>query len=288
MVTIATLSLSGDAGCHVILASLHGKLIELLGPHELVFCQILKDSKSIPDQIDVALVEGSVRTEYDHARLEQARATAGALITIGSCAAFGGIQSLCNLLDREELMKETYGTTTTKAGQPHQHLPEVLPKNLPVHEIVKVDYAIPGCPPEPDEVTSILGALLKGQTPHLSQKNVCDECKKKRKEKLEAKLKRITEKPSDPERCLLELGFVCMGPATRAGCDAKCPAASMPCEGCRGPAHEKYDQGIAMLDALTSAGRESLSTYSLATMSAMYHRYSFATSALGKLLERKK
>jgi F420-non-reducing hydrogenase small subunit len=185
-------------------------------------------------------------------------------------------------------MKETYGITTTKKSQAHEHLPGVLPTNLPVHEIVKVDYAIPGCPPERDEVASVLGALLKGRTPQLSQKNVCDECEKKRKGKLEMKLKRITEKPADPERCLLEQGFVCMGPATRAGCHAKCLAARMPCEGCRGPADEKYDQGVAMLDALTSAGRESLSAYPLTTMSAMYHRYSFATSGLGKLLERKK
>jgi len=287
MATIATLGLTGDAGCHVILASLHEKLIELLGPNELVFCQILKDSKAIPDHVHVVLVEGSVRTESDRARLEEARGKAEALITMGSCAVFGGIQSLCNLLDTEELMKETYQTTTTKNGQHRDHLPKVLPKNLPVHEIVKVDYAIPGCPPEPDEVASVLGALLKGQTPRLSQKNICDECEKKREGKLEAKLKRISERPSDPERCFLEQGFLCMGPATRAGCHAKCLAARMPCEGCRGPADEKYDQGLAMLDALTSAGRESLSAYPLTTMSAMYHRFSFATSVLGKMLERK-
>lgn len=287
MTTIATLSLSGDTGCHIILASLHEKLIELLVSHELVFCQILKDSRTIPNPVDLTLVEGSVRTEDDRERLREARDRAKTLVSIGSCACFGGIQSLCNLLDRQELMRDTYGAMTKETSLPQRGLPEVLPKNLPVHEIVKVDFGIPGCPPEPDELASSLEAILRGETPRLSQKNVCDECKKERKEKLEAKIRRLTERPADPERCLLELGYVCMGPATRAGCHAKCLTVNVPCEGCRGPADQKYDQGVAMLDALTSAGRDTISVYSLATMSAMYHRYSFATSILARLFERK-
>lgn len=287
MTTIATLSLSGDAGCHVILASLHEKLIKLLEPHELVFCQILKDSRTIPDPVDLTLVEGSVRTEYDRERLREARARTKTFVAIGSCACFGGIQSLCNVLDRQELMRETYGAMAPETSLPRGDLPEVLPKNLPVHEVVNVDFSIPGCPPESDEVASCLQAILSGGTPQLSLKNVCDECKKERKGKLEAKIRRLTERPTDLDRCLLELGYVCMGPATRAGCQAKCLAANVPCEGCRGPADQKYDQGVAMLDALTSAGRDAISVYSLATMSAMYHRYSFATSILAKLFERK-
>jgi len=287
MTVMATLSLSGDAGCHVILASLHDKLLELLEPHELAFCQILKDSKDIPDHVDLILVEGSVRTENDRERLREAGARAKILVAIGSCACFGGIQSLCNFVDSQELVKETYGAAVAEVKSLGGSLPEVLPKNVPVHEIVEVDFQIPGCPPEPDEVVSCLGAILRGETPQLSQKNVCDECKRKRGGDFEAKIKRLTEKPSDPERCLLELGYICMGPATRAGCHAKCVAANVPCDGCRGPADLKYDQGVAMLDALIAADRETVSTYSVATMSAMYHRYSFATSVLAKLLERK-
>lgn len=287
MTTIATLSLSGDAGCHVILASLHEKLIELLKSHELAFCQILRDSRTIPDPVDVTLVEGSVRTEHDWERLKETRARTKILVAIGSCACFGGIQSLCNLVGRNELMKDIYGATIAETKSSGRSLPEVLPKNMPVHEVVEVNFQIPGCPPEPDEVASCLGEILRGETPHLSQKNVCDECKKEREGNLEATIKRLTERPTDLQRCLLELGYVCMGPATRAGCHAKCLAANVPCEGCRGPADQRYDQGVAMLDALTAADRETISTYSVATMSAMYHRYSFATSVLAKLFERK-
>lgn len=286
MTTIATLSLSGDAGCHVILASLHENLIELLGSHELVFCQILKDSRTIPNSVDATLVEGSVRTEQDRERLKDTRDRAKTLIAIGSCACFGGIQSLCNLRDRQELMRDVYGAMAAESSLRQGNLPELLSKNLSVCEVVQVDFGIPGCPPEPDEVASSLQAILSGGMPQLSQKNVCDECKRERKGKLEAKTRRLTERPANLERCLLELGYICMGPATRAGCHAKCPAANVPCDGCRGPADQKYDQGVAMLDALTSAGRDAMSVYSLATMSAMYHRYSFATSLLAKLFEK--
>ena len=37
----------------------------------------------------------------------------------------------------------------------------------PIHEVVKVDYFIPGCPPSGDAIWKVLTALLAGREPEL-------------------------------------------------------------------------------------------------------------------------
>lgn len=290
MKKIATLSLASDAGCHVMLVSLHGKLLRLLEGLKLAFSPILVDAKRIPEDVDVVLVEGSVRTTHDKDALRDARAKSKILIALGSCACFGGVQSVCNLLDKNDLLRYVYeGTESTVEGLiPREEVPEPLPYVAPVSDVVPVDFKIPGCPPEPEEVFQYLKAILEGKKPELPRKNVCDECDKKRIGILIHPLKRLHERPEDPERCLLEQGYLCMGPVTRAGCKAKCPKFNVPCDGCRGPPEETYDQGVSMIDALLTLAPRRIDGYHLKIHSAAFHRYAFSSSPIMKLIKMKK
>jgi len=83
-------------------------------------------------------------------------------------------------------------------------------------------------------------------------KSVCDECERKKEEKKISKIYRVYEIIPEPNKCLLEQGIICMGPATRAGCEAQCINANMPCTGCGGPCPNEIEQGAAMISALSS------------------------------------
>jgi F420-non-reducing hydrogenase small subunit len=84
------------------------------------------------------------------------------------------------------------------------------------------------------------------------EKSVCDECPRKKKDKKISKIYRVYEIVPEPEKCLLEQGIICMGPATRGGCEAQCINANMPCTGCGGPCPNEVEQGAAMISALSS------------------------------------
>jgi F420-non-reducing hydrogenase small subunit len=287
MKSIATLSLASDAGCHVAIVSLHKELLRLFKDLKLVFSPILVDAKNVPEDIDVVLVEGSVRTIHDEDVLREARAKSKTLIALGSCACFSGVQSICNLLNKNDLLRYVYEETesTIEGLIPREGVPEPLPYVMAISEVVPVDFKIPGCPPEPEEVFQFLKAILEGKKPELPRKSVCNECDKKKTGNLVHSLKRLHERPEDPERCLLEQGYLCMGPATRAGCKAKCLKFNVPCDGCRGPPEETYDQGISMLDALLTLAPERLNGYNLKTHSAIFHRYTFSSSPIMRLVK---
>jgi F420-non-reducing hydrogenase small subunit len=285
---IATIGLTGCSGCHVALVSLHEKLLELLENAEIVHSYILVDTKHIPEDVDLGIVEGSIRTSHNEEIVKELREKAKTLIALGSCSCFGGVQGLGNIHSREELLSTVYEKTATVVEGliPTKDLPQVLPQVKPINAVVKVDYMIPGCPPEVETIAEVLSAVVKGEKPKLSGKNVCDECPRERKGIKPKEFKRIYEGEPDPNQCLLEQGYLCLGPATRSGCGAKCPKANMPCEGCYGPCEEALDQGLAMLDALTATAGKILPSYSLDVYPSYFSRYTFASSILLKVKRR--
>jgi len=128
---------------------------------------------------------------------------------------------------------------------------------LALNQVVPVEYFIPDCPPPVDLILKVVDALATNQLPPpgatiATEKTLCDECPRKKEEKRITKIYRPHEIIPDPERCLLEQGIICMGPATRGGCGARCIEANMPCRGCFGPPTGVYDQGAKMLSALAS------------------------------------
>jgi F420-non-reducing hydrogenase small subunit len=288
MVKLLLTGLSGDSGCQVAMLALHGTLLDIISANELVYAPTLIDAKEVPEGVDVAIIEGGIRTEHEAEMARDIRKKSSIVIAIGSCACFGGIPGLANLRDGPGLLKEIY---TELEGTVSNILPvhdEVLVHMLPVSDVAKVDFVIPGCPPETTDIASVITALLSGETPQLSLTDVCDDCPKEREGSYAEELVRIHEKIPDPDRCLLEQGYLCMGPATRGGCGAPCPQAGVTCDGCRGPTEMNEDQGLTMLDALTSLISKATDEFSLPNHIGYLYRYSYPSSTLAKVLGRKK
>ncbi|RLE49505.1 MAG: F420-nonreducing hydrogenase [Candidatus Methanomethylicota archaeon] len=280
------------SGCEISLLNIHEKLLNLLDRIEIVHSPVLMDVKEIPEA-DIALVSGGVRNWENVEVLKEVREKCRILIALGSCAAFGGIPGLGNLFSREELLRKVY-IDTKSTDNPNKVLPckEVPPLTkmvAPIWKVVKTDYVIPGCPPEADLIWDALSSLLDGKEPCLSTRTVCDECPLKKEEKKEIKVvKRWYEASEgfDPERCLLEQGFVCMGPATRAGCGAKCPQAHVPCRGCMGPAATQADQAASMIGALGFLEVDpELLVKKVADPVGLFYRYTLPSAIIPRYVE---
>jgi F420-non-reducing hydrogenase small subunit len=130
--------------------------------------------------------------------------------------------------------------------------------------VVDVDYYMPGCPPESHQIAAVVDLVIKvvrgeaelppkGAVIGAGNSAVCDECPRARNIKMIHEFKRIQDiAPADPSLCLLEQGVPCNGPATRSGCNARCPQAGTQCIGCYGPAEGVVDYGARLITAFAS------------------------------------
>ncbi len=258
---IATTWLCCCSGCHVSMLDLHERLLKLFEDVELVHCPVLMDVKEIPDDVDVALIEGGIRNEENVEVAEELREKAEVVVALGTCACYGGVPGLANLFSNEELLEAVYVETASTENEegtiPSEGVPELTWRVHPFSDVIEVDYELPGCPPEPDRIAEVLEAILEGEEPELPGYNLCEECPREKREEglIIPEIRRPVEGEPDPDRCLLEQGYLCMGPATRAGCGARCPKAGVPCTGCAGPTDRSVDQGARMLSTIASAFR---------------------------------
>lgn len=288
MARILLIGLAGDSGCQVACLGLHETLVEILAANELIFAPTLIDAKDIPDNIDVAIVEGGIRNTHEEDIIKEIREKSGVVIALGACAAFGGIPGLANLKNGKELMNLIYSNWRgTDQGTIPTHLVS-LPEQHPIKDFVKVDYFIPGCPPEVTDIAYTLTSLLSGQEPKYNSTQVCDDCPRERIGEYDKRLRRLHEELPDPDRCLLEQGFFCMGPATMGGCGAPCPQSGNTCEGCRGACLDVSDQGMAMVDAMTGLLTQLHDEFSVGTHTGQLYRFTYAESVLSELARRKK
>ncbi|ABR53985.1 NADH ubiquinone oxidoreductase 20 kDa subunit [Methanococcus vannielii SB] len=258
MVKIATTWLGCCSGCHISLLDLHEDLLSILEQVELVHSPVLMDVKEIPENIDVALIEGGIRNEENLHTAKEMRKKAKIVIAFGTCAVYGGVPGMGNLHSNDALLEKAYKTTVTTKNEegiiPSEEVPKLTSRVMPLSEVIDVDYILPGCPPKPELIANVLTSLLEGKTPELSTKNMCEVCEReKSKEGVSIEsIKRSYEGTADSKKCLLEQGYVCMGIATRAACGALCPTAGVPCTGCYGPTDKVVDQGAKMVSALSS------------------------------------
>jgi F420-non-reducing hydrogenase small subunit len=201
------------------------------------------------------------------------RKKAKVLVALGSCAQLGGIPGLANLSSRQGVLESSYCESPSTVN-PERIFPQTLHKengfsvSLPelfetvrsLDQVVDVDYYLPGCPPTPKILWEAVHVLLSGNLPPKGtvlapDRALCDECPRKdtRPEKLTLKeFKRPQNVIIDEQTCLLAQGVVCMGPATRSGCEALCPQGNMPCTGCFGPTSRVRDYGAKALSAIAS------------------------------------
>ncbi len=167
---LATCSLAGCFGCHMSLLDIDERIVELLDLVDLDKSP-LDDKKEFDCRVDVGLVEGGCANEHNVRVLKQFREHCRILVSVGACAITGGIPAMRNLVGLRECLEEAYlkGPTVEDGGMiPNdEDLPLLLDRVYPSHEIVKIDYFLPGCPPSADVIWEGLKALLRGEEPNL-------------------------------------------------------------------------------------------------------------------------
>lgn len=263
-------------GCDVAVLDINEKILDVANLADIVFWPIALDFKyhhveAMPDKsIDVCLFNGMIRSSEQEHLAKLLRAKSKVLVSFGSCACFGGIPALANLTTRAEIMERAYieapsndnpnktlPQTKTQVPEGELTLPELFESVLTLAQVVPVEYFMPGCPPTVDLILKVVNALATNSLPPAgaviaSNKTLCEECERKKEEKKITKIYRTHQIIPVPEKCLLEQGLLCMGPATRGGCGALCVKVNIPCRGCFGPPPGVPDQGAKLVSAVAS------------------------------------
>jgi len=204
---VAFFELSSCEGCQLQIINNEATLLDFLSLMEVV--NFREAMTEMSEDYEIAFVEGSVTRKDEITRLRLIRKRAEVVVAFGSCACFGGVNQLKNRFDPGWVEKEVYGNHQIETGPVR-----------PVDAVVPVDLKIFGCPVKKEEVEKTVVNIALGKSIVMPGYPVCMECK------------------ANENVCLFDLGQLCLGPITRAGCDAWCPGNRFGCWGCRGPSED--------------------------------------------------
>jgi coenzyme F420-reducing hydrogenase gamma subunit len=215
---LAVFKFASCDGCQLSLLDCEDELLAIANVVQVA--NFLEASREVlKGPYDLVLVEGSITTPHDAERVHQIRRGARSLVTIGACATAGGIQALRNFGDVGEMARYVY---------PSPQWLETLNKSTPIRDHVYVDYELPGCPVNKEQLLEVVGALLHGRKPAIANHAVCVDCKRR------------------GLACVMVAhGTPCLGPVTHGGCDALCPGFARGCYGCFGPAETANTAALA-------------------------------------------
>jgi F420-non-reducing hydrogenase small subunit len=263
-------------GCEIAVLQIDAKILDVAAAFDIVLWPCATDGKvrdvekMADGEIDVCLFNGAIRTSEQEYMAQLLRRKSKVLVAFGSCAQEGGIPGLANMASRQEIFNTAYRDTPstdnprdlrpqheTEVPEGILYLPVFYDRVKTLRQTVPVDYYLPGCPPEGDNIWAAIVAILEGKLPPPGSvigpsKSVCDECTRQRSEKKIKKFYRTWQIQPDPETCLLEQGIFCCGIATRAGCGALCPEVNSPCIGCHGPNDGVQEYGARLMSAVAS------------------------------------
>lgn len=162
---LATIWLDGCSGCHMSLLDVDEFLLDLAGLVDIVYSPVV-DAKQFPPNVDVAIVEGAVSSVEDREKVEIVRHNSRFLVALGDCAVTANVPAMRNPFRMDDIMRRAYVENVTHQPQlPTQVVPPLLKRVCPVHEVVKVDLHVPGCPPHADAIRFVLTELLAGRVP---------------------------------------------------------------------------------------------------------------------------
>ncbi len=267
-------------GCEEAVVDLAEGILPVVEAVDIVFWPVALDFKrsdveAMADgEITVGFVNGAIRTSEQEEMAELLRRKSQILIAFGSCAHLGGIPGLANFYTGESIFERVYNEVPTIINPDNTRPQEETPVDgnvltLPafsetvrtLDQTVDVDYYLPGCPPPVNLIVGAVTAILEGKLPPKGtvlapDKALCDECPRKESKPEEFTIKEFKRPHQimiDPEECLLAQGLLCMGPATRSGCESACINGNMPCTGCLGPTSRVMDHGAKALSAIASS-----------------------------------
>jgi sulfhydrogenase subunit delta len=212
-------------GCQLTVVDSLQTHLELLDAVDIVNWR--EASSRRDEDYEIAFVEGSITRPEDEERIEKIRAQAKVLVALGACAHTSCINALKGLHPLADVRRWVYGDRADWYDTYDVR---------PITAVVEVDAVVPGCPIDREEFVRVVKALLVGKKPPIPDYPVCVECKLKGN---------VCVYFLDPPR-------PCLGPITRAGCDAICPTYGDACEGCRGLIPNPNEN--AMKEVLAEAG----------------------------------
>lgn len=266
-------------GCEEAVVDLAEQVLDVVAAVDIVFWPCAMDFKrhdveAMADgSIAATFVNGAVRTTEQEEMAHLLRRKSQVLVAFGACAQLGGIPGLANLSDTASVLATAYRTSPSTVNPegvlPQRHtvdgghalgLPGLYETVRTLDQVTDVDYYLPGCAPTPKQIAAAVQALLTGSLPAKGSVlapdiALCDECARKSSKPdtlALAAFKRPSEVVLNEEECLLAQGVLCMGPATRGGCEAACVQGNMPCTGCSGPTSRVRDQGAKALSGFAS------------------------------------
>lgn len=311
---------SSCGGCEESVLDMAEDILEIAEKIDIVFWPVALDFKyrdiemMHDEEITATLINGAIRTDDQEKMAKLLRKKSRLVIAHGSCAHLGGAIGLANFYSKRDIFDRVYKKILT-VKNPRGILPEMETKDsereidLPhfhesvnaLDQVIDVDYYIPGCPPTPELIKNAVVAILQNDLPPKGsvfgdERALCYTCSRidtKPDSVKIKKFKRVYEIKWDPERCFLDQGIICLGPATRGGCDERCIKANMPCRGCFGPTDNVKDQGAKFLSALASIidsnnERELKKIVdSIPDPAGLFYRYSLASSILKGKIENK-
>jgi sulfhydrogenase subunit delta len=202
-------------GCQLQVTNFGETLFDILDAMDLVeFREIM--SEKWDGNLDIAIIEGSITDSQAGERIRQIRQRSKTIIAYGSCATIGGVNGMKNNVDLDGIRKYVYGTS-------YSFFPTEMTRA--VHQVVKVDYVVHGCPVYPPEFIAVIKSAFQGNPYYVPDYPVCVECK------------------LNENICMYEKGVGCLGPVTRAGCNSWCINSGNLCYGCRGMVSNPNEEG---------------------------------------------
>jgi sulfhydrogenase subunit delta len=218
--TLAVWKFASCDGCQLSLLDCEDELLAIAG--RVRIASFPEATRSVaPGPYDLSLVEGSITTPEDAERIRAVREQSRFLVVLGACGTSGGIQALRNFADAAEYATAVYARP--------EYL-STLERSTPIRDHVAVDYELRGCPVDRGQLLEVITAYLAGRTPAIPDRSVCYECKAR------------------GTVCVtVAHGTPCLGPVTRAGCGALCPAFNRGCFGCFGSTRQARVGAMARL-----------------------------------------
>ncbi|MCC7347372.1 MAG: NADP oxidoreductase [Variibacter sp.] len=169
-IKLATVWLDGCSGCHMSVLDIDENIAVVARKADIVYGPLV-DAQEFPEGVDVTLVEGAVSSYADLKLIQKIRKRTRLIVALGDCAVTSNVPSMRNGIPVKRLLERVYVEgADQKNGLPSEGVPALLKHAVPVHEVVKVDLHVPGCPPKADAILHVVGELLEGRRPDVASK----------------------------------------------------------------------------------------------------------------------
>ncbi len=168
--TVATVWLGGCSGCHMSFLDMDERLIELAEKITLVYSPLM-DVKEFPDSVDITLVEGAVANNEQEELSKIIRKNSRIVVSFGDCAVTGNVTAMRNPISLKSVLERSYielADLTPQIPRDYATIAELMVRAKPLHEVIRVDAFIHGCPPTADQIWHAVNELLANRLPAAS------------------------------------------------------------------------------------------------------------------------